>query len=420
MLVYEPDDLTCSVEAGMTLAELGRRLAEHGQMLPLDPPLPERATIGGLIAVNASGPRRHAYGTLRDLLIGIRVAHTDGTLTKAGGMVVKNVSGYDLMKLYLGSLGTVAVIVSANFKLLPRPAAQATALARFDDLAAALATVEALLATQLIPTAIEVLDAAAAGLIGLGDGGAALAVRAEGPAAAVERTVRDVQALATDQRSHDASALDGVATELFWRRVAGFAQVAELAPDEAVLKISAIPTDVPAVLADLADGAAAVGLTVARQAHAGVGVVLARVRPAGDGAAFGAALADLQTRLVTRWKHAVVLGCAPHHKPGLALWGAEPSGLAVMRAIKAEYDPNGILNKGRFVGGIAGGQSAVGSGQFRGQRSNDRIAAPENWRLAAGGWRLGKRARSLIEQVDDGAPAGGAGVHRPRRAEHSQ
>ena len=158
VLIYEPDDLTCSVEVGMTLGQLARLLGEHNQMLPLDPPLPDRATIGGLIATNSSGARRHGYGTLRDLLIGIRVVHADGMVSKAGGMVVKNVSGYDMMKLYLGSLGTVAVVVSANFKLLPRPAAQATAIVRFDDIASALATVDALLASQLVPTAIDVFD----------------------------------------------------------------------------------------------------------------------------------------------------------------------------------------------------------------------------------------------------------------------
>jgi glycolate oxidase FAD binding subunit len=353
VLIYEPDDLTCSVEAGMTLGQLNQLLGEHNQMLPLDPPLPERATIGGLIAANASGPRRHGYGTLRDLLIGIRVVHTDGTISKAGGMVVKNVSGYDMMKLYLGSLGTVAVVVSANFKLLPRPAAQATALVRFDGVAPALATVEALLASQLVPTAVDVADAAAAAALGLNGEGALLAVRCEGPAAAVERTARDVQSLASERGGRAPATLDAAATEDFWRRVADFAQVAELAPDEAVLKLSVIPTDVPAALAGLADAAGAAGLRAARLAHAGTGIVLARVRPAAAGQeAFGPALAQLQAALVQRWKNAMVLGCAPHYKPGLALWGAEPSGLAVMRAIKAEYDPNGILNKGRFVGGI--------------------------------------------------------------------
>jgi glycolate oxidase FAD binding subunit len=352
VLIYEPDDLTCSVEAGMTLGQLGRLLGEHNQMLPLDPPLPERATIGGLIAANASGARRHGYGTLRDLLIGIRVVHADGMVSKAGGMVVKNVSGYDMMKLYLGSLGTVAVVVSANFKLLPRPAAQATAIVRFDDLAPALATVDVLLASQLVPTAINVFDAAAAGAVGLDGAGAALAVRCEGPAPAVERTVRDVQALAAEQGGRNSTGLDGATTETFWATVADFARVDDLATDEAVLKISVIPTEAPAALAAIESACASAGLRAARVAQAGVGIVLARVSPADAGQPFGPALATAQRQLVERWKTAVVLGCAPQHKPGLAVWGAEPSGLGVMRSIKQEYDPNGVLNKGRFVGGI--------------------------------------------------------------------
>ncbi|MCC6626257.1 MAG: FAD-binding oxidoreductase [Chloroflexi bacterium] len=351
VLIYEPDDLTCSVEAGVTLGALRGLLAEHNQMLPLDAPLPERATIGGLIATNASGPRRHAYGTLRDQLIGIRVVYADGMIAKAGGMVVKNVSGYDMMKLHLGALGTVAVIVSANFKLLPRPASQATAVARFDDLAPALATVDALLASQLIPTAIDVFDAPAAAAIGLGGAGAALAVRCEGPAAAVARTTRDVLALAGERGGRDGRTLDQPASDDLWATAANLAQVADLASDEAVLKLAVVPTDVPAALESIATACTDAGLTALRTAQAGVGVVLARVRPAA-GVDAGPALARVQAALVVRWRHATVLGCAPHLKPGLAIWGAEPSGLAVMKAIKQEYDPNRTLNPGRYVGGI--------------------------------------------------------------------
>ena len=129
---YEPADLTVTVEAGMRFSDLQALLAEQGQFLALDPAAEPEATIGGLIATNASGPLRFAYGTARDLVIGTRVANPDGTLTRAGGRVVKNVAGYDLNKLYVGSLGTLAVIVELSFKLAPIPPALATVVGQFE------------------------------------------------------------------------------------------------------------------------------------------------------------------------------------------------------------------------------------------------------------------------------------------------
>ena len=158
VLIHEPDDLTISVEAGITLGALRELTARHGPMLPLDPPLAGRATIGGLLATAADGPRRLGYGTLRELTIGIAVVEASGRISRGGGMVVKNVSGFDMMKLYLGSLGTLAIIASANFKLLPIPRAAATLLCTFDDPVAAFAAIEAIQLTQLTPTAAEYLN----------------------------------------------------------------------------------------------------------------------------------------------------------------------------------------------------------------------------------------------------------------------
>jgi glycolate oxidase FAD binding subunit len=126
---YDPRDLTAGILAGTTLAEIARALGEHGQHLPFDAPLPDRATIGGTIAAGWAGPRRGRYGRPRDLLIGSTVALVDGTLAHAGGMVVKNVTGYDMSKAYAGSLGTLAIIVRANVKAVPRPAARRLAVA---------------------------------------------------------------------------------------------------------------------------------------------------------------------------------------------------------------------------------------------------------------------------------------------------
>ena len=130
---YDPRDLTAGLGAGMTVAELQRALAQHGQFLPLDVPLAAQATLGGTLAAGWAGPRRAAYGRPRDLLIGVTVALADGTLASSGGMVVKNVTGYDMGKLYVGSHGTLGAIVRANFKVLPAPPVRRIAIAAFDE-----------------------------------------------------------------------------------------------------------------------------------------------------------------------------------------------------------------------------------------------------------------------------------------------
>jgi glycolate oxidase FAD binding subunit len=159
---YEPADLTVTVQAGMPLADLQARLGAEGQMLALDPAAADRATIGGLIAANASGPLRLLYGTARDVVIGTRVVNADGIISKAGGRVVKNVAGYDLNKLYVGSLGTVGVIVELSFKLHPLPANEGMLLAAFSSAAEAAAPIAALMRSPLGPAAVELLDAGGA------------------------------------------------------------------------------------------------------------------------------------------------------------------------------------------------------------------------------------------------------------------
>jgi glycolate oxidase FAD binding subunit len=158
VLHHEPNDLTISVGAGMTMGALRAYLAQHGQMLPVDPALPDATTIGGMIATAADGPRRAIYGMLRDMMIGIEVIEVNGQRSRAGGMVVKNVSGFDMMKLYHGSFGTLALIVSANFKLVPIPPVQAGVLAVFSALADADAFVADVMASQLVPVTCELID----------------------------------------------------------------------------------------------------------------------------------------------------------------------------------------------------------------------------------------------------------------------
>src|SRR5216684_3546951 len=139
VLEYDPRDLVVSVEAGISYRELSRVLAEHRQMIPLDPPFSDRATIGGIVAANTSGPRRRLYGTARDLVIGMTFATLEGKLIRSGGLVVKNVAGLDMAKLMIGSFGTLAAIAVVNFKVFPVPLESRTFEMEFATVAEAFA-----------------------------------------------------------------------------------------------------------------------------------------------------------------------------------------------------------------------------------------------------------------------------------------
>ena len=155
VLEHEPGDLTAVVEAGIRLSELDAVLAEHGQMLALDPP--GDPTIGACIAGNLSGPRRHRYGTIRDLLLGVTVVLADGTVASSGGKVVKNVAGYDLGKLFCGSRGRLGLVARASLRLHPRPRAEATLAVPVSRPLEAHRLAHAVLRSQLVPSALDIL-----------------------------------------------------------------------------------------------------------------------------------------------------------------------------------------------------------------------------------------------------------------------
>jgi glycolate oxidase FAD binding subunit len=341
VLDYTPDDLTISVEAGMSLATLDALLATNGQMLPLDVPLPQQATIGGILATAADGPRRLLYGTARDLLIGIRVAEVTGRISKAGGMVVKNVSGFDMMKLYLGSMGTLAIIVSANFKLLPRPRATGALSCHFARADGAFALIAALHASQLTPAAVAYQSGWSA------DPALPISVevRAEGLAAAVDRHLRDVAALAAQAGAAQITTfqLGDPALDAHWAALNDRPQTATLAADELVLRLSCLPAELATALADAQMLAVHHALNLRISAHALNGV--AYLRTSGDDGALRSWHADL----LARRPQLTVIGAAPHLRAELPLWGAPPANLELMRRIKHEFDPEDLLNPGRFV-----------------------------------------------------------------------
>lgn len=340
---YEPADLTVTVQAGMRFTALQALLSQHGQLLPLDPPVSSDATIGGIVASNASGPLRYAFGTARDLVLGTRVANTDGTLTHAGGRVVKNVAGYDLNKLHVGGLGSLGILVELGFKLAPIPPQLSLVAARVPGAEAAAALLAQVIHSPLSPLAVELLAPRAAHRVGL-PGAYVVILRVGGHPPTVARQVRDLHQLIA---SHAAEALD--VDENVWSRL----QALSSDSSSTVVVKAAAPIAASARLVDLLDQQLALYAPVV-WAHAGNGVAHAAFNASDDLPLLQRTLLEARSAVAQIGSSAslVVERCPPEAKTGLDVWGNPVGGISVMRALKDQLDSRHVLNPGRFVGGI--------------------------------------------------------------------
>ena len=335
LLEYEPADLTCRVEAGMRLSDLQTLLGAQGQRLPLDPPHPARATVGGMLAANTNGLGRARYGTVRDWVIGIAVAYPSGKVARAGGNVVKNVAGYDLMKLHIGALGTLGVVAEVNFKVQALPESEATVLGHFEAATPAVAAGLRLARSYLSPAASVVLDRRALWECGLtADWRWTLALKIEGYVREAD-AARDQAANVIREAGGRLEAVDLPTT--FWGAARDWS-----APDGDVVLLRAIA---PIASIPTLSGSIPPEASVILQPAAGV--VDLRITPS-------LAASTLQRmRSIAGADGQVVVASAPTAmKSSLDVWGPPPPGFPIMRALKQSLDPNGILNPGRFVGGI--------------------------------------------------------------------
>ncbi len=335
---HNPADLTVTVEAGLRLDELQATLGRSNQWLALDPSLPAGTTIGGIVATAVSGPRRLRYGGVRDQIIGVRVVRADGVIAKGGGKVVKNVAGFDLPKLFTGSLGTLGVIVNATFRLYPLAASSTTVFLSAPAFGPLCDLALKITGSTLVPSAIT--------LGGMSEAGKAhLLVRFEGVQEAVNDQAQSVLKL-TSGTTIDGVIVTGKGEEETW---GGIALGPEGDFERLRLKVGLVPTQIRPWLTQAREGATQRGLILTWYAHVGHGLL--DLSLTGDATAKSAFVGELRAAALAAKGSLVVTEGAPEVIATLDPWGPSPA-LDLMRRVKAEFDPRGTLNPGRFIGGI--------------------------------------------------------------------
>lgn len=334
---YSPPDLTATVEAGLTLAGLNEVAKHERQWLPLDPPGGSVASLGAMAACSSSGSLRLGFGTLRDYVIGLRLAHADGTESKCGGRVVKNVAGYDMNKLYVGSYGTLAVITELTFKLRPLPESNATVVVTAPRKGLVFDLAKRVVASELQPASIFFTRQLSGGVIESRPGSDALLIRFVDNEAAVNHQVGWIKRAADD--GFEFTALPGDQGEQLWEQVAGLDRRAANA-----VRISVPMSDVESVFAKVGtdDCTAAVDL--------GMGII--RIAFNEDEKRIADEIKRMRSKTTEAGGTLFVERASSAIRGEVDAWGDPGPASTLMRSVKAKFDPESILNPGRFLAGI--------------------------------------------------------------------
>ena len=331
VIEHDPANLTVTVQSGMTLAAVQSALEPHRQFVPIDAPLPERATVGGTVAANLNGPRRSFYGGVRDLVIGMKLALANGELIKVGGKVVKNVAGYDMCKLFVGSLGTLGIITEVTMRVAPVAESAATVIAA-GTLAQVRQYTEDLLSSSLLPAAVSVINARPVHKW-------RAAVWCEGFNETVARQRRDAEVL-SNRFGMSAEILSSKEHRVFWSGICDF----PLQQNRFVCRVT-LPR---AAMFDFIQKLPISGAP-AMAADAAVGTLWLAYEPRKSAAQ---KFAELVSLAQAQRGHAMLCSAPAELKRGIEVWGASPPAISLMREIKRQFDPADLINPGRFLGGI--------------------------------------------------------------------
>jgi glycolate oxidase FAD binding subunit len=358
------ENLTLSAEGGITLSEVQKSLAKVGKgyFLPLDPPFTDKATLGGIVATNSSGPERLLYGTARDLIIGTKAVFPNGDIVVSGGKTVKNVSGYDMCKLLIGSYGTLGIICEMTFKLLPLPEKEATLALSFPKLEEADGFARQVRSSQLIPSSIEILNAIAVKNMKYSismppNGNYLVAIGLDGVAESIDRQISEMSEMSKKHGVLEAVTLDSEKHQAFWIAIRDFSKgLTEKCPNLISLKSNFLISKSGEMLGSYEKITSEFGMDCAFICHSGNGIlysyILAEKNLRSKIGSFVELIGKLTSEAVKNEGNLVVESSPLLIKKKVDVWGQSRSDYLVVRRLKEQIDPAGILNIGRFVGGI--------------------------------------------------------------------
>ncbi|MBZ5646118.1 MAG: FAD-binding oxidoreductase [Acidobacteriia bacterium] len=344
---YDPADLTIGVGAGAKLGDVFRAVGERRQILPIDPPHADERTVGGVMAAASSGPLKHGYGGVREFCIGVKFVTGDGKVGRGGGRVVKNVAGYDLMKLMIGSWGTLGVIVGASFKVFPRPRQTRTFVLDFLLSGGAVQFRDRLMRSPLPFLAVDLLSPRASEYVaGMQSQNWRLLLRAAGSDAVLAR-------YRTELGHYIVGDFDGADEEKLWLAVSDFPESVLARHRNAMLMNINVPPESLGVVVSSAERAGIENnFLPAVMGRGGIGsLVVAFIPIAVDPPAavqYVNAASAFRSGL-TADSSAAVVRCPREAKRHFHVWGDTPTDLSMMRTIKQALDPAGVLNRGRFL-----------------------------------------------------------------------
>lgn len=372
IIAYDPGDLTLSVEAGVPLREVAKALAEHRQVLPLAVPFFDRATVGGTIASGVDTPLRQFYGTARDYVLGMEFVLGEGVRSKSGGNVVKNVTGYDLHKLMIGSLGSLGVITRVNFKTFPMPVASRGFVAKFENIDRAIEMRNRVVQSPLTPMTFDLLSPRAADLFSspsaekLTKGPMpadvvsrdhwALTIGYSGKETVLSRYEAELRRMAAESSAANVIVLEDSVRAAAFAFKREFIPIAlESSPATTIVKISVLSARLKDALSTAIKAADANQLPWAVMARS-LGVMYFALLPAEHSQAshrqIAAATNQILDASASLGANVTIPWCPSEWKSALKIWGLERRDLQQMQKVKKVFDPLGIFSPGRFIGGI--------------------------------------------------------------------